>query len=412
PMDRRISPRSALILLLVINLFNYVDRQVLSAVVPLIKSDLHATDRQMGWTPTAFLLSYMILSPVFGILGDRMSRWILVAIGVGLWSLASGATGLAATFGALILTRCCVGVGEAAYGPIAPTLLSDLYSVNRRGQVLSWFYMAIPVGSALGYVLGGVMATHWGWRSAFYAVVAPGLLLAVISMLMPEPPRGAADRVTNRRAKLDDYLLLFKTPSFVLDTLGMTAMTFATAGIAFWMPTYIDGLKTAGDLEKINLYFGGIAAASGFLGTLAGGWAGDKLRGRLPGSYFLVSAAGMAVGFPIFLVMLYTPFPLAWVLIFLTCFCLFFNTGPTSAILANVTHPQVRATAFAVNIFIVHLLGDAISPEIIGRFNNLRSGFIFVSGMMLLGAFLWFWGARFLARDVAAIENLAETRSA
>jgi len=405
-------PNVALILLLVINLFNYLDRQVLTAVLPLIQKDLHVSDKDIGWAATAFLVSYMILSPLFGWLADRRSRWLLVAIGVGLWSLASGATGLTATFTALILTRCCVGVGEAAYGPVAPAIISDLYSIERRGQVLSLFYVAIPVGSALGYVFGGAIASALGWRWAFWLVTPPGIALAIWAMFMPDPPRGSADKVSRaadypigRRTNPRQYLLLLKNPSYVLDTLGMAAMTFALGGIGFWMPTYVNDLGTAGSLARINLIFGAIVVVSGLLATPLGGWAGDRLRNRFGGAYFLVSGGGMLAGVPFFLLMLWTPFPLAWIFVFLACFCLFFNTGPGNTILANVTHPSIRATAFALNILVIHLLGDAISPMVIGQIAyhwNLRAGFVAMSAMMALGGVIWLWGAVYLERDTAA----------
>src|SRR3954452_5047148 len=195
-MTRPPSARLALVLLLGINLFNYVDRQVLAAVEPLIREHFGVSQARMGWLATAFLVSYMLCSPVFGWLGDRTSRWRLVAVGVLLWSLASGATGLANTFAILLLTRCFVGVGEAAYGPVAPTILSDLFPVAIRGRILSWFYLAIPVGSALGYVFGGSIATMAGgdrnpqaWRWPFYAVVIPGLFLGAWSLFMRDPRR-------------------------------------------------------------------------------------------------------------------------------------------------------------------------------------------------------------------------------
>ena len=172
--------RAALVLLLGINLFNYVDRQVLAAVEPLIREHFGATQTQMGWLATAFLVSYMIFSPLFGWLGDRTSRWLLVAAGVIVWSLATGGTGLATSLTVLLITRCFVGIGEAAYGPVAPTILSDLYPVSIRGRVMAWFYLAIPVGSALGYVLGGGVAKltdSWNWP--FYVVVIPGIALGV-----------------------------------------------------------------------------------------------------------------------------------------------------------------------------------------------------------------------------------------
>ncbi len=208
----------ALLLLLSMNLLNYIDRYVLAAVEPEIRQDLLHAGRndphartKTGLLSTAFLISYMLASPLFGWLGERRSRWRLIAVGVGLWSLASGASGLAATFVLLLLTRCLVGVGEAAYGPVAPTIIADFYPVAKRGQVLSWFYMAIPVGTVLGYVLGGYMAAvhrdAQSWRWACYAVVVPGLLLGALVVvdaraasrrpedLAPRPPGHARWKV-------------------------------------------------------------------------------------------------------------------------------------------------------------------------------------------------------------------------
>jgi MFS family permease len=479
--------QAALILLLAINLFNYIDRQVLAAVLPKIEATFlpdHPNAKELlGWLTTAFLLSYMLLAPVFGWLADRMSRWVLVGVAVGLWSLASGASGLALTYTLLLITRCFVGVGEAAYGPVAPSMISDLYPVKVRGSVLAWFYVAIPVGGALGYVLGGLVAdSDLGWRWAFYLVVPPGLLLALCCFWMREPPRGRADAVEKAaglKAGWRDYLVLAKTPSYVLNTLGMTAMTFTVGGIAIWMPTYIyerearfqltpavfqelgqgskavpqevlDKLKplqgkeftrvkdfkrqlqkrlTPAEMTRhekrlldeprdlklgtINQYFGAIVVVSGLLATLLGGVAGDWLRGRFPGSYFLVSGVAMLIAFPLVFIIPYVAFPLAWGLIFVAVFCLFFNTGPTNTILANVTHPSVRATGFALNILVIHVFGDAISPVIIGMITDANHGDMnpalqLVSLVILVGGGLWLWGARYLARDTA----LAPTRLA
>lgn len=420
--------RRALILLLSINLFNYVDRYVLAAVEPLIREHFGATKAQMGWLATAFLLSYMFAAPVFGWLGDRMSRWVLVGVGVILWSLASGGSGLATSLGLLLVTRCFVGVGEAAYGPVAPTILSDLYPVAVRGRVLSWFYLAIPVGSALGYVVGGQIAALAGgeanreaWRWPFYAVVLPGLLLGAGALFMRDPRQSALGAVagaaaTKQPTRAADYLALLRIPSYVLDCAGMTAMTFAMGGIAFWMPSYIYEyrLHKTVDLGTVTLIFGGITVVAGFVATLAGGMAGDALRKRFPGSYFLVSAAGLLTGFPMLLGVLYTPFPYAWIFVFLAVFCLFFNTGPSNTILANVTPPNIRATAFALNIFVIHALGDAISPPLMGWIADKRgmnAAFMLVGLTFLIGGVLWLWGARYLARDTAAVEAMASVRA-
>ena len=411
--------RAALVLLLCMNLFNYIDRQVLAAVEPDIRRALMPSDAgdsyvraKMGLLSTAFLVSYMLAAPLFGLLAERWRRWQLIGVGVLLWSFASGASGLATAFGMLLVTRCFVGIGEAAYGPVAPAILSDLYPVRMRGQILAWFYVAIPVGGALGYALGGQAATwvpqHESWRWAFYLVVVPGLLLGTWAMWMREPSRGAADGLSlrPRRLHLGDYVILAHTPSYVLNTLGMTAMTFAIGALAWWMPDYLEThhVPRLAGIEPRTV-FGAITALAGLLATLAGGMAGDAMRSRFSGSYFLVSGVGLMISTPCVLAFLAVPFPLAWIFIFLAVFFLFFNTGPTNTILANVTHPSMRPTAFALNILVIHILGDAISPPLVGAIADhfsLTCGFVAVSMFMLLGGIIWLWGARYLERDTLA----------
>lgn len=442
--------RTALALLLCINLFNYIDRQVLAAVEPKIRADLFPDsiketapkelladeDRfkevqaharfSMGLLSSAFLVTYMVAAPLFGFLASRVSRWLLICFGVVLWSLASGASGwhwgpnLVFGFWMLLLTRCFVGIGEAAYGPIAPDLISSMYPIERRGKVLSLFYLAIPVGGALGYALGGAVGdSELRWRWAFYLVVPPGLLLGLWSFLMADPRQqksGAAKE--QQRLTWTDYVNLARTPSYVLNTLGMAAMTFAIGGLAFWINDYLEWREhelnevvSVGTVQGVT-FFGIVTVVAGLLATLAGGWAGDRLRPRFSGSYFLVSATAMIIGFPMLLLMIWTPFPLAWVFLFLSVFCLFFNTGPTNTILANVTRPAVRASGFALNILLIHILGDIVSPPLMGYvagIYNRNMSFIVVSVMVLVGGLLWLWGAAYLERDTQrATTELAE----
>jgi MFS family permease len=377
----------------------------------MLEGDPNA-DAKGGWLATAFLLSYMLAAPVFGWLADRMSRWVLVGLGVIVWSIASGESGRAELFMVLLITRMFVGIGEAAYGPAAPTLISDYYPVEKRGQVLAWFYMAIPVGSALGFIFGGLMDKYVNWRWAFYAVVPPGILLGLICFWMPRPPAQAKQKTP---ARWDDYLVLLRTPTYVLNCIGMAALTFAIGGISHWMPKYVYTFRGAGELATANSIFGLITVVTGIFGTLAGGIVGDRLRGRVRGAYLMVSGVGLLLAFPFFLAMLFVPFPYAWILIFLAEFFLFFNTGPSNTALANVASPKVRATAFAMNIFFIHALGDAISPPIIGtltdRFGgNMNVGFGVVGAMMLVGGVVWMIAARTLDRDTErASQDGAET---
>ena len=290
-----VGARSTLILLICINLFNYIDRQVLAAVEPDIRRDLLLSNdpndpnakAKMGLLSTAFLITYMTLSPVFGILAERFSRWWIIGIGVTLWSIASGASGLAhrmfglSAFAILLITRCFVGVGEAAYGPVAPTLLSDFYPPRMRGRILAAFNVALPVGGAMGYAIGGQIASidpaHQSWRWAFYAVVIPGLILGVVAFMRSEPKPGSADvgGPVTRRAKWADYLTILKTPSYLLNTTGMTAMTFAIGGIAWWMPDYLQtrGVAPVHGIEARTI-FGGVVVLGGLFATIGGGIAG------------------------------------------------------------------------------------------------------------------------------------------
>lgn len=409
--------RRALALLLTINLFCYLDRYILAAIIPKIKAEFLAGDPDVnakaGLLTTAFLVSYMITAPVFGWLADRFSRWIIIAASVALWSLASGATGFASSFVMLLATRAFLGIGEAGYGPAAPTIISDHYPVEKRGQVLAWFFMAIPVGSALGYALGGLIEHHLGWRWAFFLVTPPGLLLAAICLFMPEPRhsrKAQASAEKRPHPKLSDYKKLLRIPSLVTNILAQTAMTFAIGGLSVWAPTYISEERGL-PLDKVDITFGGILVVSGLVSTLLGGWLGDKLRNRFSGSYFLVSGTGMLLGFPCAIAMLYVPFPAAWIFIFFAMFFLFLNIGPSNTALANVTPPSMRATAYALNILVIHLLGDVLSPPLIGWIKDHGSwnlSFFVVSTVMLLAGIIWLASMHALARDTNAVTKEEE----
>ncbi|PYL26239.1 MAG: MFS transporter, partial [Verrucomicrobia bacterium] len=309
--------RTALFLLVGINLFNYIDRQILAALEPDIRATFFAPGDvnamwKTGLLGDAFFVTYMISAPILGFLADRISRWIIVGSAVILWSLASGGSGLAATFTILFATRIFVGIGEGGYGPAAPTILADLFPIDIRGRVMAIFYTAIPVGSALGYVIGGVVGAHLGWRWAFYLVTLPGLLLGLLCFWQRDP-RVSEHHLAQESARrgIGDYLKLFRTRSYLINCVAQTLMTFVTGGLGFWVAAYLRYRNQSPDVGMT--IFGLITVVAGLVSTLLGGIIADRLRSRFTGSYFWVSGIGMLIACPLFVATLYIPFPAAWI---------------------------------------------------------------------------------------------------
>lgn len=494
-----------LALLIAINLFNYVDRQVLAAVMPDIQQDGTvfppgdtAAKVKAGWLPSAFMVSYMLFSPLFGWLdGHRYRRWAILGIGVSVWSVASGSTGLVSGYWLMLLLRCLIGVGEGAYGPVASAMIADMYPAEKRGMPMALFNMAIPIGSAIGYLVGagasglhgvlteqGVSLPFAPWRPAFWLTFG-GLVLGFLCFRRKEVPRPPAPSGT-APGYFKVLAGLVRNRSFVLCCAGMTAGTFVLGGVAFWTPVYLferearfaftdetfaklqqpkpqgggvpaevieklhplaDGrervftevkeeLKTRLTDEEggahaeaiyakaatdssprssvLTITFGGVIVVGGLVATWFGSWLAERLRARgVKGAYFWVTAAGAAFAIPFYLGFLYLPMMWGWVCVFFAVFGLFLNTGPAFTLLANVTTSDERATAFAINILVIHALGDAISPQIMGAIadaSSLQTAYLMLTGLVALAAALWFLGVKFLdadTRKAAAAENPA-----
>lgn len=393
--------RWVLILLTLINLFNYLDRYILVALSPTIQKDLSLSDTQVGFLATAFMFSYFLISPVFGWLGDRKPRLKLMGTGVGLWSLATAASGMVSGFPGLLSARFSVGVGEAAYGSISPSVLRDLYPKEVCGKIFAIFFMAIPVGSALGYLLGGILEKAVGWRHAFFVAGVPGILLAVFLFFMREPKRGTFDQEKAETVPMKEMIsALVRNPNYVLTVLGYCAYTFVLGGVAVWIPHFMLRYLNI-EPANGNMIFGGITVGAGFLGTFIGGAWADKWAKRGTDAYLKLSALSMFAALPVFVLVLETRnFPLFCFFVFLLEFLLFLSTSPINAQIVNCVSPSIRATANAMSIFMIHILGDAISPPLVGFIStksNLLVGMyiftvaIFASGMIWLWKVIFYW---------------------
>jgi MFS transporter, Spinster family, sphingosine-1-phosphate transporter len=397
----------AVFVLTMMNLLNYLDRYVPSVVKDDFKKDLHLSDVQTSLPLTSFVVIYMLASPIFGSLADRWPRKVLIAAGVALWSLATGAAALAVGFWSFMLARAMVGVGEAAYATLSPALLSDFYPPKRRNRVLTIFYVAIPVGTALGFGLGGILGERFGWRAAFLICGLPGMAMALSALLIRDPGRGKFDTdaaVTPPRWPEAIRALLHNRP-YMLTVAGYAAVTFASGALADWFPTFLQRYRGM-SMESSGWYVGLSVVVGGLGGTLAGGFLADFLKRWTRQPYLALSGWSMGLATICGTAALELTNPTAIiVMLFLAQFFMWCYNGPVNAILANSVSSALRARAFAFSILCIHLFGDAVSPSIVGAASDwigLVLAIKLVPLMMGVGAVIWLFGWRMLPAEVKA----------
>ena len=418
-----LQPWTALMVLTALNLLNYADRNVLYAVQPLVQAEFHVSKEKIGLLTSAFLGLYMIAAPFVGPLADRYSRKLIIVLGAIFWSGLTLLTAVTHTYTELLVRHTLVGVGEATFVTIAPTFVADLFHENVRGRILGVFYLAIPVGSAAGYLLGGYLAPQHGWRFPFYIAAAPGFLLALVVLFLKEPPRGQFDSMKD--AESGDLLpegfkgglvkeffviiilylkklyrvtlVLLRNPAFLTATLGMAFMTYSLGGVQVWIPQFLVSERHYA-LETANLMFGAIIVIDGIGASLIGGFVGDYLLKRLKSSYYLVSAASMLLGIPVMIVALFARGRMMIPAIGVAAFFLLLNTAPLNAAIINSVGAHIRATAIAVNIFIIHILGDVPSPTMMGWVadrRSLQAAFVLPIIAMGISSAILFYGMKF-----------------
>ncbi len=395
-MPSKKSAIAALLLLTGLNFLNYIDRNVLYAVQPLIEQEFHLDYAQVGFLTSAFFVCYMVAAPLIAPLADRYSRKWMMAAGAFVWSAATLLSAVTHTYHELLLRHVIVGIGEATFVAISPAFLADLFPEQIRGRVMGFFYLATPVGSALGFIIGGYLGHHYGWRTPFMICGLPGFLLGLGVLALREPVRGGSDHMADS-AERGSIRGLTRNKAYWTITLGAAMMTFAIGGLQVWMPTFLVKMRHL-NLDRANLIFGGMTVVSGTVATLLGGWLGDRLLRRTPAAYQLVSAIGMALSIPAIMVAVFWKGPAMYPAIFLGEFFLLLNTAPLNAALVNSVSARIRATALAVNVFTIHALGDAFSPTLIGYISDRTNLEIGLSSMVVavaLSAAVLFYGMRF-----------------
>ena len=402
---------TALTLLTALNFVNYIDRYILPGVQEQVKHEFHVSDAALGSLTFWFFLTYMCAAPLTGWLGDRFPRKPLIVLCALMISAVNVLTGTVHAFDSLLLRHAILGIGEASLGIYAPALLADFYPEADRNRILTIFYTAIPVGAALGYLIAEIVGARWGWRMPFYVSAVPGLLIAVlIWVFLREPERGATDATNTRvphpsQPHRDGWdsthaLSLARNAPYLYATLGMAMTTFSMGGISAWMPSF---LQRAGfSPNTVGLTLGGITAGAGLSGTAVGGWIAQRWLRTNHRALYLISAWSALITVPFGVLCFFGPRATMLPALALAMFSIFLGTGPLNAAIVNAVPAAVRATAIAIELFLIHALGDTPSPRLIGMVSDhstLSTGLGLTLVSMLVATALLFLGARTVPRD-------------
>lgn len=392
----------ALVLLTGLNFVNYIDRYILPGVQEQVKTEFHVSDAQVGSLTFWFILAYMLASPFTGWLGDRYPRKPMIVVAALFWSGINLFTAFVHSYDSLNIRHAALGIGEASFGIFAPALLADFYPEDQRNRVLTIFNVAVPVGAALGYLTGGFVGQHYGWRMSFTVSAIPGIVIALLILFFMKEPSRDRSKEEKASTEKETVLSLLKNPAYLCSIGGYAAVTFTLGGISWWMPSFlqrVDG-RTA---ESAGFIMGAITVGAGLLGTIAGGTLAQKWSKRNPAALYLVPAWGAILALPPALVCFFGPQllhtkALTLPALALAVFLIFLGSGPVNAATVNAVSPGVRATALAGQLFLIHALGDAPSPLIIGAISdrtNLSLGLGATLITLVIAAGIFLLGSRF-----------------
>lgn len=388
---------TALVLLTALNFVNYIDRYILPGVQEQVKGEFRISDEQIGSLTLWFMLAYMATSPITGWLGDRFPRKPMIVAAALFWGGINLLTATVHSYDSLNLRHAALGIGEASFGIFAPAMLADFYPDDQRNRVLTIFNVAIPVGAALGYLVGGTVGEHFGWRMSFIVSAVPAILIALLIAFFMKEPQRFASKEAKARPERAAIVSLLKNPAYLCSILGYAAVTFSLGGISWWMPSFLQRVDGRSQSSAAFL-MGAITVVTGLAGTIVGGVVAQRWSRHTAKALYLVPGIAAALAVPPALVCFFGPKALTLPSLAIAIFLIFLGTGPVNAATVNAVRPEIRATALAGQLFAIHALGDAISPRIIGAVSdrsNLSTGLGSTLITLILAAIIFIFGARF-----------------
>jgi MFS transporter, Spinster family, sphingosine-1-phosphate transporter len=392
---------TALVLLTAMNFVNFIDRYILPGVQELVKKEFELSDERVGALTFWFFVTYMCAAPLTGWLGDRFPRKPLIVLSALLMSGMNLFTATVHSYFALNLRHAALGIAEASFSVYAPAMLADYFEPDQRNRVLTIFYTAIPVGAAVGYALGGALGGKYGWRIPFSVSAAPGILIALLILfVMKEPKRGATDarEPGEKKAPTETLFGLAANPQYLYATFGMAMVVFSLGGISAWVPSFLQRVGGYSS-SSAGLIVGAVTVFGGLGGTAVGGWIAQKWLKKNKRALYLISAWSALLTVPPAVACFFGP---RWAMVpglATALFFIFLGNGPLNAAIVNSVSGAIRATAIAMELFLIHALGDAPSPRLIGLVSDrstLSTGLGVTLITMVVAAALLFVGARTL----------------
>jgi MFS family permease len=410
PEDRAVKGAVvALCLLTAMNFVNYLDRYILPAVQEQIKRDFHLSDNQIGSLTLWFFVAYVLSSPVTGWLGDRFPRKPMIVIAALMIAAMNFWTAGVHSYLSLNLRHAALGIGEASFGIFAPALLADYFADDKRNAVLTIFNVAIPVGAALGYLSGGVVAAHHGWRMAFIVSAIPGAVIALLILFFMREPERVEESTEKANVNKASVKSLMTNKAYLCSIMGYAAVTFSLGGISWWMPSFLNRVDGR-SMEAAGTIMGGITVVCGLGGTVVGGLLAHWWSKKTAKALYLVPALSAILAVPPAIFCFFGPKSVTLPALGVAVFLVFLGTGPVNAATLNAVPAHLRATAMAGQLFVLHVFGDAFSPKIIGIISdhsNLRLGLGITLVTFVVAAVIFFVGAKFAPPLTHSLEGAA-----
>jgi MFS family permease len=407
------------ILLFLLYMFDYIDRMVITSLFPFLKADWNLTDTQCGMLVSAVYWSIVLFTFPVSVLVDRWSRRKTIGLMAVVWSIATGLGALSGSFRQLFSARTVIGIGEAGYAPGGSAMMSAIYPQEKRSLMVGLWNASIPLGSAIGVALGGIIAAHWGWRHALGIVAIPGFIIAILFFFIKdyktislEKTETISDKKTERRKvkmSITDILKEFLSkPSLIFTYFGMAAVVFTTTSILTWLPTYfhrVQGVleKDAGLKASAVMLFAIIGAPLG--GYIADRWRKIQINSRLlvPTLTSLLSAILMFLAFSVF------DGKIQYLILLSMGISSTAFIAATTAVTQDVVHPGLRAVSYAVAVVVQNLLGASLGPIVMGAISdatNIQTAFTYLSLALLVASLLFFIGSFYYEKDLHKVETV------